>query len=73
VVEAALELEVFVASPDLVLVLVLEVITKEVGNQFKVLEEEVDSFELDDFELEERTELTTGLRVEVGNWSILVA
>jgi len=73
VVEAALELEVFVASPDLVLVLVLEVITKEVGNQFKVLEEEVDSFELDDFELEERTELATGLRVEVGNWSILVA
>ena len=72
-VEAALELEVFVASPDLVLVLVSEVITKEVGNQFKVLEEEVDSFELDDFELEERTELATGLRVEVGNWSILVA
>jgi len=71
--EAALELEVFVAAPDLVLVLVSEVITKEVGNQFKVLEEEVDSFELDDFELEERTELTTGLRVEVGNWSILVA
>jgi hypothetical protein len=71
--EAALELEVFVAAPDLVLVLVSEVITKEVGNQFKVLEEEVDSFELDDFELEERIELATGLRVEVGNWSILVA
>ena len=60
------EPEVFVALSDLVSELVFEVKTKDVGNQFKVLEEEAFIFEV-------ILELATGLKVEVGNCPILVA
>lgn len=66
------ELKVLVVTPEPVLV--LEVINNDVGNQFEVLDEDCPDVvdEVFDFDLVDALELDNGLKVEVGNWPMLV-